>query len=131
MPSIHYITTDVYSYQPTYKEFICTNLFLTDLLWESFFMRIFLNLSYLWESFLPMKIFLNLSICENLFLFAIICMNLCFYESKLAYEYHHLKQIPFFFVKTFFIRENLFFFMGTLLFHDNFLYLCESMSLWR
>ena len=107
-------TTDVYPYRLTYQKFVCMHLFLPDRLWESFFMRIFFNLSYLWESFLAMKIFLNLS---YLWKSLLIC--------------NHLYKSMFFFAKTSLICENLFFFKRTLLFHDNFFYLCKSMSFWR
>ena len=45
-----YYTTEVHPYQPGYQEFICMHLFY---LWSSaritFFVRMFLNRSYLWE----------------------------------------------------------------------------------
>ena len=119
-------TTDVYPYRLTYQKFVCTHLFLPDHLWESFFMRIFFNLSYLWESFLAMKIFLNLSylwksllICNHLYksmfflrklllsvrissflrglFFFMITFFIC--ASLCLYEdkkHHHLKQIQIF-----------------------------------
>ena len=52
-------TTDLYPYQPIYREFICTHLFLFVL------KRIFLNLFHLWESLLVYD-----HLCE------------CLYENK-------------------------------------------------
>ena len=68
-PSLRRFATAVYPYQPAYKEFICTHLFLFVIICENPFL--------LWESF-------GISI---------ICVNLCLYENKQAYECHHLKQI--------------------------------------
>ena len=87
--SLNYYTIDVYLYQPTYREFICTKLFLfCDDLWESLlFMRIFLNLSL--SVIIFSSLWLSVKIydhpCESIFLIL--------YENKQAYEYHHLKQI--------------------------------------
>ena len=81
--SINY-TTDVYTPQPTYREFICTHLFLLVIickniffLWESFWIS-----SYLWESLLIYDhlwvslLFMRISL--NLFLLMVICQNLFF-----------------------------------------------------
>ena len=105
-------TTDVYLYWPTYQKFICTHLFLPDHLWESFFMRIFFNLSYLWESFLAMKIFLNLSYLWK----SLICNHL--YKSMFFLQKLLLS------VRISSFLRGLFFFMITF-------FICASLSLWR
>ena len=69
----------MHPYQPTYREFICENLFI-------FYLQSFVRIFF---------------ICENLFLFVIIC----FYESKQAHEYHHLKQLS---VRISFFNDNFF-----------------------
>ena len=78
---------------------IYENLFF---LWVSlFFLRIFLNPSYLWESLLIYDHLWEsiwfMIICENLleYLFAFYSV----YKNKQMYEYHHLKQI--------FYRQNM------------------------
>ena len=50
-----YYASDVYPYQPAYRQFICTHLFLYVIICESFF--------FLWESFLSVRIS---SYCKNL-----------------------------------------------------------------
>ena len=60
-----YYTTGVYPYQPAYRKFICTHLFLFAIIWRisSFYQ----NLFYLWESLLVVRIFLNLfHLCESM-----------------------------------------------------------------
>ena len=60
-----YYTTEVYPYQPTYREFICTHLFLFVIIWR--ISSFYLNLFYLWESLLVVRIFLNLfHLCESM-----------------------------------------------------------------
>ena len=57
-------TTDVYPSQPTYREFICTHLFLLVIIWEKLFflwksfwiLFISENLFFLWKSFLSVRI---------------------------------------------------------------------------
>ena len=80
-----YYTTNVYPYQPTYREFTCTHLFLLAIICKNLFesLLIFDHLrgslfiyDHLWESVPLWEFFWILCFCENLFLFMIICENL-------------------------------------------------------
>ena len=68
-----YYTTDKYSPQPPYREFICTYLYLQSSV----------RISYFYEN-----LFESFFICENLFFLwesswiPTICVNVCLYENK-------------------------------------------------
>ena len=65
-------------------------IFICDHLWESLlFTRIFLNLSYLWESLFCENLFESLLFYDHLWESIILSL----FENKLVYESHHLKQI--------------------------------------
>ena len=76
--TLFYYTTDVYPYQPTYRGFVCTHLFLFVIICE--------NLFFLRESFLYVRIFSYLWSSVGIYYFIIYLLN------KLVYEFPHRKQ---------------------------------------
>ena len=97
----------------------CKNLLLVMIVCENlfFFVRIFLNPSYLWES-----LHINdrlLEFCSPFFPFY------SFYETKQAYEYHHLKQI--FYHKNMFCLLHMF---QIYIFYFEFFWFCVQILLY-